>query len=597
MPKDTLCVLPFMHLNVMPAGTVHPCCASPMAIRDAIGTPLNIRTHTLDAIWKSAGLREIRTAMLHGEEPPHCADCYRVERQGFASVRTNYNALILDAKPTPSASFASVDRASLKEDMGPPTYFDLRFDNVCNLKCVICFASESSSIERDPVHMAWTGEREIERYPNRFDNPAKWVASDDLLAELKAISANAQYVRLAGGEPFRSALALRWLDHLVRSGQAKAITLQVYTNFTLFNERLISLLAAFKVVSLVLSIDGTGDTYEYVRYPAKWSRIEENARLLVAEQQGRLRHLGVSINATMSIPSAMRIIDLFEWAGRHKFGMTLSNAVEPRHVSTRYLPQAAKHRLERDLRAYAARTPSLKHLPSQIDQWMTDMYTVNTAEQLHVPAFHDAMRFLNDMDKTRGLDFRRLQPELVAEFEAEAGTWVAGNRHSGAGDTGVVQGNTLVVADRTYECVPYSGGAIERFEEGPLGYLVSGWAMDSIARRDASAIAVAIGDDVVCTALPTSIRPDIEGGFGAHVRPSGFEITVAKRGNRPTIEEPMRFFALTADGCAAPLAADFPAMPITAAPFTMPAPAPVLAEPRQISRKTRWFRAFLPRRD
>ena len=91
-----------------------------------------------------------------------------------------------------------------------------------------------------------------------------------------------------------------------------------------------------------------GETYEYIRYPGKWNRIEENAKLLVSEQRNRLTKMEVSINATMSIPGAMQITEVFDFATEHLFGATLSNAVEPPHVSTRYLPQAAKERLEKN---------------------------------------------------------------------------------------------------------------------------------------------------------------------------------------------------------------------------------------------------------
>jgi MoaA/NifB/PqqE/SkfB family radical SAM enzyme len=158
--KDTLCALPFMHLNVMPNGTVHPCCSSPQPVLDDKGEPLNIRAQSLPEVWNSRGMRVIRAAMLRGEEPHHCVGCYKAERAGGASVRTNYNGMIL--RPGNGrdefTGFSRVDPAEFKEVMALPTYFDLRFDNVCNLKCVICYASESSSIELDPVHTAWTGE-------------------------------------------------------------------------------------------------------------------------------------------------------------------------------------------------------------------------------------------------------------------------------------------------------------------------------------------------------------------------------------------------------------------------------------------------------
>ena len=62
------------------------------------------------------------------------------------------------------------------------------------------------------------------------------------------------------------------------------ITLQIFTNLQLFNDRIVKLLEPFRYIDFILSIDGIGDTYEYIRYPGKWSRIEEYSRLLVGEE-------------------------------------------------------------------------------------------------------------------------------------------------------------------------------------------------------------------------------------------------------------------------------------------------------------------------
>jgi MoaA/NifB/PqqE/SkfB family radical SAM enzyme len=418
--SKTICALPFIHLTVMPNGNAHPCCTSPVPLAGADGRPMNIRTHSFEEMWTSEALREIRRQMLAGQEPKHCANCYMTERAGFDSVRTNYNRMIL-GDPSPTDKFTGFSRipvVSLKETMGKPTYFDLRFDNVCNLKCVICNAGSSSSIENDPVHMTWTKEKPIDREINRFTNSKKWVASERLQQELIEIGENVEYIRLAGGEPFRSAAALKWMDHLVEAGKAKDVTLQVYTNFQRFDQRLIDMLAAFKYVSLILSIDATGPTYEYVRYPGKWSIIERNVALLLENQKDKLSRVAVSINATMSILGAFRITDVFDWAGGHRIGVNLSNACDPEYVSLRYLPEASKTRLESLLRDFAKRWPG-PHFSSQLDQWMTDMRSVKSTDTPDKVA--NVVGFIAAMDRSRGLNFRALDPQLMDEFDAQLG--------------------------------------------------------------------------------------------------------------------------------------------------------------------------------
>ena len=140
---DFLCALPFIHFNVMPNGDAYPCCASPHALLDEDGAPLNIRTHLPRRDLEFKRSSRLRSQMLRGEKPYHCAGCYQVEDGGFDSARTYHNGMILSAPDVAAASstgFRHLTREMLGEETGPPTFFDLRFDNVCNLKCVMCFA-------------------------------------------------------------------------------------------------------------------------------------------------------------------------------------------------------------------------------------------------------------------------------------------------------------------------------------------------------------------------------------------------------------------------------------------------------------------------
>jgi organic radical activating enzyme len=268
------------------------------------------------------------------------------ETYGGRSYRTQENSLFLTEDPynlefqeAQSAGFPKFLRSDLKETPLKPAHFDLRFDNLCNLKCIICSGYASSQIERDLVHMGWTGETLIERLPNRFANSARWTDSEILFEELVEISSDVRFIQLAGGEPFLSQLALRWLDELQKSGRSKAVSMMVYTNFLKFDEKLIEQLASFKRVHLHLSIDSVGKTYEYVCLPGKWETIESNAERLSAELKARLSNTTVSLNVTIAVASAFTVCDTFEWAYGHEFNVNLNTASYPDYIATKYLPE------------------------------------------------------------------------------------------------------------------------------------------------------------------------------------------------------------------------------------------------------------------
>ncbi len=309
---DTFCVLPFAHLNIHPNGQASVCCVSNAPLLDEQGQAYNIRTHELKAIWKSSALQGVRDQMMRGEQPKQCRGCYAMEAKGIESRRELENFAFLKpaqgARDGIGAYFAeredTDDLRQSRDDLvrykGRPWNVDLRFDNICNLKCVICGGHSSSRIEADPVHMAWTGEQQIERQPNRFGNVEKWIKSDALLEELIEFGSDVRYLLLAGGEPFRSRLAIDWMAHLGSTGHAKNVVLRIFTNLQRFNEDIVQLLMPFKKIHLILSIDATADTYEYVRFPGKWAVIEKNAARLAQEQTDRLHHANGGIRLSVS---------------------------------------------------------------------------------------------------------------------------------------------------------------------------------------------------------------------------------------------------------------------------------------------------------
>src|SRR5437016_8295600 len=84
---DTFCALPFQHLCVGPEGTVAICCATSELVQEH-GAPMSLNVHTMDEIWNSAYMRNMRRAMLRGERISACEVCYGGEATIGHSYRT-----------------------------------------------------------------------------------------------------------------------------------------------------------------------------------------------------------------------------------------------------------------------------------------------------------------------------------------------------------------------------------------------------------------------------------------------------------------------------------------------------------------------------
>src|SRR6516165_1612007 len=89
--SESSCVLPWIHMNLNPDGAVTLCCQSHQAIHDGQGRLLNAQTRSLQEIWNSSGMGDVRQRMAAGEQLLHCRACYDNKSFGRDSYRTHSN--------------------------------------------------------------------------------------------------------------------------------------------------------------------------------------------------------------------------------------------------------------------------------------------------------------------------------------------------------------------------------------------------------------------------------------------------------------------------------------------------------------------------
>src|SRR5829696_7537215 len=154
--SETFCGLPFQHLCMGPEGTARLCCVTPDLVTEH-GAPMSLNVHTMDEIWNSAYMRDIRRAMVKGERISACEVCYKNEALTGQSYRTSTGLLPVGRKPVTRAQMTEFGPRSGYKAESQPTFLKLEIGNLCNLKCRMCYSAASSQIERDPVHNIWNG--------------------------------------------------------------------------------------------------------------------------------------------------------------------------------------------------------------------------------------------------------------------------------------------------------------------------------------------------------------------------------------------------------------------------------------------------------
>ena len=111
--NKTFCILPWRHLEVIPVGTAKICCVAEQPISEN-GKPMSLYEHTVDDIWNSEHLRNVRRAMLNGEPVKDCTYCYRAEALQGSSMRTDQNSEWLQEPEPPNQPEPAYYRVTLE---------------------------------------------------------------------------------------------------------------------------------------------------------------------------------------------------------------------------------------------------------------------------------------------------------------------------------------------------------------------------------------------------------------------------------------------------------------------------------------------------
>jgi MoaA/NifB/PqqE/SkfB family radical SAM enzyme len=227
---------------------------------------------------------------------------------------------------------------------------------------------------------------------------------------------------ITGGETLINKRVIEILGFLVDTGASKHIHLELPTNCTHVDDRTIERLRLFERVDLLLSLDGTEETYEYIRYPGRWKTVEANAR--------RLKASGLSCVAVpvVQIYNVARLPDLYHYCD--SLGMTVVENIlhEPSRIAIRNLPPKTRKAIAAKLFQYC------ETLHDGEPNKKTRLAVAQYLDQVGTPADPDIVRemmlFTNDLDASRKQSFRAVHPELVELLADDGFPWIDETVHS-----------------------------------------------------------------------------------------------------------------------------------------------------------------------
>jgi organic radical activating enzyme len=223
----------------------------------------NARKNTLAEIWQDQPMQQLRADMLNERANAACTRCYEQEQSGFFSGRRSAN------------KHHGHHIKKLESNPFEMTYWDIRFSNLCNLKCRSCGHIFSSQWYQDQSRLAgpeWKLNNSVLNYAGRDEQ--------DMWAQLEPHLDYVEQIYFAGGEPLLMEEHYNILEELLKRGRTD-VRLVYNTNFThtdLKGRSVFEYWRQFRSVAVGASLDAMGPRAEYIRKGTDWSQVEQNRR-------------------------------------------------------------------------------------------------------------------------------------------------------------------------------------------------------------------------------------------------------------------------------------------------------------------------------
>jgi organic radical activating enzyme len=186
-----------------------------------------------------------------------------------------------------------------------------KFGTICNLACRMCQPTVSSHFNK--VLSASNHIDNLKKFQISVSNETIKTNPNDL-EKLKLLLPNLQVLQTSGGEPFLSDDLDKLLKTAIKTKDCEHIDLIITTNGTKFIKEKLDVISKFRKITLLISIDGTDDVYNYIRYPFSFKIL--NRRLQYLKKYIQERQLENKIEIQFN-PMGM-LYNLFNYAKLQK---------------------------------------------------------------------------------------------------------------------------------------------------------------------------------------------------------------------------------------------------------------------------------------
>ena len=400
------CILPWIHFHAWPDGKTFPCC-----IADSNRPVSSTNSESIIKMMNSQDFNELRLRMLNNQASEICQRCYDLENLGIHSLRQSHTESKLESL-FDYISNATNDDGSLTEFK--LKYLDIRFSNICNMKCRSCGPSCSSQ---------WAQEYQERYSPETLQSRfglAKIVVSnnegDVFWEKLKPYLDDVEEVYFAGGEALITPEHYKILDYWLEKGKTD-VKVTYTTNFSVLrykDKQVFDYWRKFPKVEIYASLDASGPIAEFMRKGTDWAQIEENAKLVKSE----LPHVRFEITPTISLWNIFQFPKFHQdWIEKgflsKKQDIRLNILTFPWYASLMILPKFIR---EKARKLYEPVVNDESYSQSIRNGYQSVLNALDSAEE-NRPGIKEFFKFNNELDVVRQEQILEIIPELKEIYE------------------------------------------------------------------------------------------------------------------------------------------------------------------------------------
>lgn len=359
--SKNFCILPFVHAHISQQGDSYPCCLNFEA------TFGNVKELGITNVYSknNNSLINFRQDMLNNGLPESCKKCSRPELYGDSSYRIVSNQKF-------GHVLNDIDDLVNNEDM---FLWDVRFSNLCNLKCRMCSRGSSSRIaEEEGVDDVLI--KAFNEYEEFFDF---FIKNIDHVAEFY----------FAGGEPLMMEEHYKILDLLIEYKKFD-VAIRYNSNLTVLklkDKNVIDYWKQFKNITLSASIDAGWEQLSYIRHGADWDIILEN----LSNIRHNASHVRVMVGVAVNIFNAFHVFKMYKYL----LNQNLINAYE-----IYFIPVFGN--------------TSIASLPLDMKKKINDYWLAELAEITEQNVIDSGMALLQEMNN---LDKSYMLPNFIADVK------------------------------------------------------------------------------------------------------------------------------------------------------------------------------------